>query len=82
MSMPSPITHASIRTAQSMHDKQDWLVQLSGKELEELYQAAAKVCEQGVALQHLQRHDFVLPSLAPRLARLRHELLYGGGGVQ
>ena len=82
MSMPSPITHASIRTAQSMHDKQDWLVQLSGKELEELYQAAAKVCEQGVALQQLQRDDFALPSLAPRLARLRHELLYGGGFLQ
>ncbi|MEO8303780.1 MAG: TauD/TfdA family dioxygenase [Betaproteobacteria bacterium] len=63
----------------------DWIESLSSVELDELAAAAepwlARAERDASALNRLAPADFPLPILAPRVARLRQELLHGRGFV-
>jgi len=80
--MHHALEHPSVRTAQSMRQQQDWLVQLSNRELDELYRVCEVRAARGLPLQGMTRADFELPTLGPRLQALRAELLHGRGFVQ
>jgi len=79
--MPPPITDASAWTGPAMAADGRWLQTLSAAEVAEIEAAGRALLERGADLALLQPQDFVLPTLAPRLARLLHELLEGRGFV-
>jgi hypothetical protein len=79
--MPPPITDASAWTGPAMAADGRWLQTLSAAEVAEIEAASRALLERGADLALLQPQDFVLPTLAPRLARLQHELLEGRGFV-
>ena len=58
-----------------------WLESLSAAEVAEIEAATAPLAERAADIAALTREQFPLPTLAPRLARIRHELLRGRGFV-
>jgi alpha-ketoglutarate-dependent taurine dioxygenase len=59
----------------------DWIEALSAADIAEIEAAAAPLAERGGDIAALSAADFPLPTLAPRLAAIRHELLDGRGFV-
>ncbi|MEO7152774.1 MAG: TauD/TfdA family dioxygenase [Burkholderiaceae bacterium] len=62
-----------------MAARSDWIEPLSDADLAEIEAAAAPLVAREADIAALVAVDFPLPTLAPRLARLRHELLEGRG---
>ncbi len=62
-----------------MRDSAAWIYPLSTGEVAEIDAAVATVQGRGLDFKDVKRQDFELPTLGPRLAELRHELLYGRG---
>jgi len=57
----------------------EWLFELDAGALAELDAAIARVQGERPVPERLERSEFSLPSLGPRLERLRHEILHGRG---
>jgi len=61
--------------------EQEWTYCLSPLEIAEIEAAAEAVRSRGLDLADIRREDFPLPTLGPRLERLRAEVLNGRGFV-
>jgi hypothetical protein len=59
----------------------EWITPLSDADIAEIEAAAAPLAARGADIAALTAADFPLPTLAPRLAAIRHELLDGRGFV-
>ena len=79
--MPPPISDASAWYGPAMAADGRWLQTLSAAEVAEIETASRALLERAADLALLQRQDFELPTLGPRLAQLLHELLEGRGFV-
>ena len=62
-----------------MAARSDWVEHLSGAELDELGNVAARLCDSGADLTALRVADVPLPVLAPRLHRVLDAVLDGRG---
>ena len=62
-----------------MAARSDWIELLTAPEVAEVEAAAAPLAARQADIATLRAHDFPLPTLAPRLARLRAEVLEGRG---
>ncbi len=62
-----------------MAAQRDWIEALSPAEAGEVEAAARLLCRRQVDITALTVQDFPLPTLAPRLARIRHDVLHGRG---
>ena len=63
----------------AMAARSDWVEPLAGSELAEIEAAAAPLAARDTDIAGLAVADFPLPTLAPRLARIRHDVLHGRG---
>ncbi len=59
--------------------KNDWLIELSKSEIEELERAAEPLMSREMNIGSIQQSHFPLASLGPKLLRLRKELINGKG---
>ncbi len=59
--------------------RDDWIEALSPAEVGEVEAAARLLCRRQADITALTVQDFPLPTLAPRLARIRHDVLRGRG---
>ena len=76
----SPVDGPQVWTGPAMKTQsQEWSYQLTAEDIAELYGAAQKQINEGRALLDLGVADFPLPALAPRLQRLRKDILSGRG---
>ena len=64
-----------------MAARRDWVEVLSPAELAEVEAAARSLADRNVDIASISATDFVLPTLAPRLAMIGAELLHGRGFV-
>ena len=67
--------------AEDVSGQEDWVYQFSRSDIEELGEAIRAFDHPEVDLLSLQRSNFNLPNLAPYLAEIRNEILYGRGFV-
>ena len=65
----------------AMADSTDWIEPLSPADIAEIEAAAAPLADRGTDIAALTAADFPLPTLAARLARIRHTVLEGRGFV-
>ncbi|HSB98680.1 MAG TPA: TauD/TfdA family dioxygenase [Burkholderiaceae bacterium] len=79
--LPARIEGASAWYGPAMAAREDWIETLSPAELDELAHACTPWLSEHADWSELSRERFVLPTLAPRLARLQRELLEGRGFV-
>lgn len=79
--LPAHIDDASAWYGPDMAGRSDWIEPLSDAELDELATASEAWMPEHADLATLQRDDFALPLLAPRLVRLQRQLLDGRGFV-
>ncbi|MGL6113108.1 MAG: TauD/TfdA family dioxygenase, partial [Rubrivivax sp.] len=79
--LPPPVHDASAWYGPALRAGGEWLEHLNEAEVAEIESASRALIECGVDLAALQPTDFALPTLAPRLARLLHDLLEGRGFV-
>jgi hypothetical protein len=79
--LPARIDGPSAWTGREMAARTDWIETLSPSELDELEQACTPWLSPHADWSELSRERFVLPTLAPRLARVQRELLEGRGFV-
>ena len=79
--LPPPVMDASAWYGPALTAQGGWLEQLDAAEVAEIEAASRALVQGGADLARLQAQDFPLPTLAPRLARLLHELLEGRGFV-
>ena len=77
--LPPPVQDASAWYGPALRAGAEWLQTLHDAELAEIEAASRALLERAADLAQLQAADFPLPTLAPRLARLLHELLEGRG---
>lgn len=70
---------AAAWTGPEMAARGDWIDRLSQAEVAEVEAAAAPLVARQADMAAMTAQDFVLPTLAPRLARLRAEVLNGRG---
>jgi hypothetical protein len=64
-----------------MGGRTDWILSLSSADVAELESATRAVVARGDDIAGINRADFPLPTLAPKLAYVLHELLHGRGFV-
>ena len=79
--LPAPIDDASAWRGPATAARGDWIEPLDAAEIEEIEAASLALAARDTDLTRLQPADFPLPRLAPRLARLLHEVLDGRGFV-
>lgn len=79
--LPARIDHPSAWYGPAMAARSDWIESLSAAELDELAVASTPWLSARADWSALSRGRFVLPTLAPRLARVQRELLEGRGFV-
>ncbi len=79
--LPLPIRDASAWFGPDLAGRNDWIELLSGEELAEIEAASRRLAATEIDWQHLETTDFPLPTLKPRLERIRHEILEGRGFV-
>src|SRR5262245_28327758 len=79
--LPARIDGPSAWYGPEMAARSDWIETLSSAELDELGAASAPWLSERADWSELSRERFVLPTLAPRLARVQRELLDGRGFV-
>ena len=64
-------------TAETMRDREDWIICLDARDLGELEKAVTST--RHVPLVQLTRHDIRLPTLGPKLQALQREVILGRG---
>ena len=79
--LPARIEGPSAWYGPAMARRTDWIETLSASELAELAVASTPWLSERADWSELSRERFVLPTLAPRLARVQRELLDGRGFV-
>ncbi len=79
--LPARIDTAAAWVGEDMAARSDWIETLEETELAELADASEAWMPEHTELATLRREQFALPLLAPRLARLREQLLHGRGFV-
>ena len=79
--LPPPVQDASAWYGPALAARADWLELVNDAEVAEIEAASRALIERGADLAQLRAADFPLPTLAPRLARVLHELLEGRGLV-
>jgi len=79
--LPARIEGPSAWYGPAMAARTDWIETLSASELAELAVASTPWLSERADWSELSRERFVLPTLAPRLARVQRELLDGRGFV-
>ncbi|HEY6511107.1 MAG TPA: TauD/TfdA family dioxygenase [Burkholderiaceae bacterium] len=79
--LPARIDGPSAWQGPQMAARADWIETLTAAELDELAAASAPWLSERADWSELSRERFVLPTLAPRLARVQRELLEGRGFV-
>jgi Taurine catabolism dioxygenase TauD, TfdA family len=67
--------------AEMRRREEEWTYRLSPAEVAEIEAATASVMAKGLDLAEIRRADFPLPTLAPVLDRLCHEVTHGRGFV-
>jgi Taurine catabolism dioxygenase TauD, TfdA family len=77
--LPVRIDEPSAWYGPQMAARSDWIEPLSARELDELATASLPWLSERADWSELTRERFVLPTLAPRLARVQRELLEGRG---
>src|SRR5579872_6225887 len=77
--LPPPIQDASAWFGPDLEKRGDWIELLSSDELAEIEAAARQLVATNVDWQTLGPNDFPLPTLKPRLERIRNEVLDGRG---
>ncbi|MFI4932481.1 MAG: TauD/TfdA family dioxygenase [Burkholderiales bacterium] len=79
--LPARIDGPSAWHGPAMAARDDWIETLSARELDELATASTPWISERANWSELSRERFVLPTLAPRVARVQRELLEGRGFV-
>ena len=79
--LPPPIRDASAWVGPDLDNQGDWIELLSQEELAEIEAASLRLAATEIDWQRLEAADFPLPTLKPRLDRIRHEILDGRGFV-
>ncbi|PRW58816.1 taurine catabolism dioxygenase [Chlorella sorokiniana] len=75
-----PITTAAAWTATSaLAEKEQWILELSPQQVEEILEATTHATSTGKPVQEVTRADFPLPTLAPILESIRQSVLFGRG---
>src|SRR3546814_15948150 len=69
-------------TSADVGDEAVWTVQLTDAELEELDTSLRRALERSDDVLELDRNDFPLPTLSPRLAEHDRQLIHGRGCVR
>ncbi|MEO5733079.1 MAG: TauD/TfdA family dioxygenase [Rubrivivax sp.] len=77
--LPPEQTGPAVWDGPAMAARSDWIEKLSVTEIAEIEAAAAPMAGSGGDLASLRAADFVLPTLAARLARIRSDVLHGRG---
>ncbi|MEN9418914.1 MAG: hypothetical protein RI988_2534 [Pseudomonadota bacterium] len=77
--LPPELNGPDIWRGPEMAVRSDWIEPLSADEIAEIEAAAAPVAASAADIAGLRAQDFPLPTLAPRLARIRREVLNGRG---
>ena len=72
-----PVTERSTWQAQELGADETWRYTLSGTDLNELEDATALACANGLRPGEFSRDDFPLPTLGPRIAALADEVENG-----
>lgn len=82
LELPPELSGPDVWRGPEMAARQHWLEALSEPEVAEIEAAARPFSERGsVAIAAMQARDFPLPTLAPRLDRIRRDVLHGRGFV-
>ncbi|MDD9876330.1 MAG: TauD/TfdA family dioxygenase [Magnetovibrio sp.] len=76
---PGPVGGPAAWRGPEMAAQTDWIYRLSDADIGELDAAAATTLERGLDVLAITKDDFPLPTLGPRLAGLRRDLLDGRG---
>jgi hypothetical protein len=77
-----PLQHGpQVWLGPAMAASTDWIEPLSPADIAEIEAAAAPLADRGADIAALTAADFPLPTLAARLARIRHTVLEGRGFV-
>ncbi len=79
--LPARVDGPCAWQGRQMAAREDWIETLSAAELDELAAACSPWLSERADWSELSRERFVLPRLAPRLARVQRELLEGRGFV-
>jgi hypothetical protein len=79
--LPPPVQDASAWRGPDMAASSDWIERLDSAEVGEIEAASRALLARGADLAQIGPGDFVLPTLAPRLSRLLHDVLDGRGFV-
>ncbi len=79
--LPPELTDASAWYGPAMAERNDWIETLDAAEVAEIEAASLALMDSGIDMARVQRADFPLPTLVPRLARWLHEVLEGRGFV-
>jgi hypothetical protein len=79
--LPPPIRDASAWYGPELVKRGDWIELFSAAELAEIEAASLRLAETEVDWQGFEAGDFPLPTLEPRLERIREEILEGRGFV-
>ena len=79
--LPPEIQGPSAWYGPDLSRRLDWLEYLSSPEIEEVERAVKRLASDSGDIVNIRREDFPLPTLAPRLRRLFHEVLNGRGFV-
>ncbi len=79
--LPPLQTGPEVWAGPEMAARRDWIEPLSQAEIAEIEAAAGRLVRSEVDIAALKPDDFPLPTLAPRLGRMRAEVLCGRGFV-
>jgi hypothetical protein len=76
-----PVVDPADWGAKAMATSDAWLIKLNSNDIKDLHAAVAPFDRKGIDVMPLGKEDFALPHLAPKLAEMRGNLLYGRGFV-
>ncbi len=76
-----PVSGPSAWYGSDYQDSDEWIHAFTGDEIEELEAAIDGVTERGLEISEIEREDFHLPTLGPRLAEIQEEVVRGRGFV-
>src|ERR1700674_2704909 len=79
--LPPLIRDVSAWVGPDFENRADWIELLSSAELAEIEAASRRLAAAEIDWQGLETDDFPLPTLKPRLERIRQEILEGRGFV-
>jgi len=79
--LPPPLKGASAWYGPEMAKRDDWILVLSPQDVAEVEAAVAPFATSDADIARIRKHDFPLPTLGPKLARILLDVLEGRGFV-